>query len=290
MLYDGIKQEELIGGIINEFKKADESEYIAIYNKYIPYLWVDRSAYTARNLYQSVLTALKASKMAKAKKEKVEKFFTLPTSFFLALNKQSEAKEINRINEKIEFSIDSHISRMIALKNDIVEKKIRGFGVQSDEQAIVNASVVYLAMATGRRTHELVKTIKVQKVKGKVYFSGIAKKKKIDSSGLYPAILLDDDYDFIKRTIAKVQKYFDFAESTTATDINAKTAVVLNRAVSKFTGDKTASMHTLRERYAEICVSRKCPENMDPELFREFVLGHETKLKASDFYKTQKGV
>lgn len=282
-----IKQEEFFKALIGEFKKADESEYVAIYNRYIPYFWADRSAYTARNLYQSVLKELKATKMAKTKKEAIESIFTLSTGFFTALNTISQNKEIERMNDKTEFSIDHHIAQMIELKNSIVEKRIKGHGVQSDEQATANAIAVYLAMATGRRTLEILQTLTIVKQKGEIYFSGLAKKGEDDES-LYPAILLDDDFLFINKSMEKMRKILGTQELTPK-QINQKYSVVLNRASAKLLGENV-TMHELRERYAEICVQVKRPAEMDEGLFRDFVLGHETKLKASDFYKSQKGV
>lgn len=282
-----IKQEEFLKALIDEFKKADEVEYPTIYNKYIPYLWADRSVYTARNLYQSVLKELRATKMAKAKKEAIEKVFTLSTAFFTALNTISQNKEVERMNDKTEFSIDHHIAKMIDVKNSIIEKKIKGHGVQSDEQATANAIAVYLAMATGRRTFEILQTLRLVKQKGEIYFAGLAKKGDDDET-LYPAILLDDDFAFIKKSIEKMRKTLG-TEELTAKQINQKYSVVLNRATAKLLGEDV-TMHELRERYAEICVQKKRPSDMDEGLFRDFVLGHDTKLKASDFYKSQKGV
>jgi hypothetical protein len=71
--------------------------------------------------------------------------------------------------------------------------------------------------------------------------------------------------------------------------INSKFSGIVNKAVVKLVGEGI-SIHTLRERYAEVCVKTKKPESIDENLFRDFVLSHETKLTAGDFYKAQKGV
>lgn len=286
-IYGAKPQNEIIEAIVNEFKKSEPVQYIAIYNKYLPFIWSDRSPYTARDMYQHILKAIDKAKISKSKKELIEKYFTLDTSFFTALNVSSAAREIERSNDKTEFSVSSYMHTMNSLKEDIVNKRIKGHGVQSDADAMANAMVVFLGMSTGRRTLEILKTVSIVKDRSGIYFEGLAKKG--DEVEKYVAVLLDDDLNFVKKCLAKVQEHFK-TDDLTGKEINSKFSGLLNRAAAKFTNDKDVSMHTLRERYAEVCVLTKKPDELDAELYREMVLGHETKLKAVDFYKSQKGV
>lgn len=279
---------EIISDMITEFKRSDDAGYIAIYNKYLPFFWVDRSPWTARNLYQAALKELAGAKIAKAKKETIKKFLSLDTSFFMALNKQVQEKEIaTQINDKTEFSVDEFLSKMVALKEAIKNKEIKGHGVQSDAYATANAMAVYVAMATGRRVYEILSSVSIIKDRSGTYFTGLAKKG--ENEDRFVAVLLDDDYHFIQKCLKTLRETLGSA-GMTADETNAKFSRILPRAARKLLNEEEITMHTLRERYAEVCVLTKKPEDMDAEMFRELVLGHEVKLKASDFYKGQKGI
>lgn len=277
---------EIIAEIVSTFKKADAAEYFGIYNRYLPFLWGDRSLYTVRNLYQDVLKEVGAQKIAKGKRDAIVAVFTLTTEFFTALNIASQQKEIERMNDKTEFSIEAYLTIMQTIKDGIKAKKYKGKGAGSDAQAMANAMMVYVAMATGRRFFEIIKTVDLIKEKKELFFSGLAKKG--DNEELFPAVLLDDDVQFIKKCLIHIRETFN-TENMDSKQINSKFSGIVNKAVVKLVGEGV-SMHTLRERYAEICVQTKRPEQIDENLFRDFVLSHETKLTAGDFYKAQKGV
>lgn len=277
---------EIIGDMVSEFKRADEVSYISIYNKYLPFFWADRSPWTARNLYQEALKAIDNTKIAKAKREAIRRYFNLDTTFFLALNKQTQEREIEAMNDKVEFSVDGYLQKMAALKEAIKTKSIKGHGVQSDEEATANAMVVYVAMATGRRLVEIVQKVQLVKDRSGTYFVGLAKKG--ENEDRYVAVLLDEDYHFVKKCIDQLRNTLK-TETLPYERIKEKYSKIMSRAARKLLEDDV-TIHTIRERYAEVCVLTKKPETMDAELYREMVLGHEVKLKASDFYKGQKGI
>lgn len=288
-LYGTDSADAIVDNLVKELKGAKTLEDAApIYNKYLPYLWQSGSSpYTVRGRYYTVKKALADAHIAKKRKSAFMALFTLDEDFYRYLNKQSVAREVEHINDKTEFSVERYIERMNNIKTMIENKTVPRYGPQTEKAAIANACAVWLAMATGRRTYEILKTLELSKRGGVVYFDGLAKKG--DDQEKRPAILLDNDYQFIKKTLKKVREHFG-TEGMTSKQINSKYSFVLNRAAVKFTGDEKTSMHVLRERYAEVCIKTINHDGIDDEMFRKMVLGHEVRLTATDFYKSQKGV
>jgi len=286
-LYETTSVGEIESNLIKELKRAKESiNYFEIHTKYLPFFWVDSSIYTTRDRYTNVRNLIKEIRLSKTKKALLlNSVFALDERFYEVLNDESRKRESGKEDTK-EFSVDSYFETIEKLKSAIINKDFKVQNGQTEKSVIANLSMFYLAFVSGRRFYEIIKTLNIIKKGGKVYFDGLAKKRDDEDEKL--GILLDDDYVFVRKSLKYVRSYYsDLVEELEAKQINSKYSKNITRALKRAT-NQDISFHEIRERYTEVCEAKFNKGNIDKDIYRAIVLGHEIDTKSAEFYKSTK--
>jgi len=147
-----------------------------------------------------------------------------------------------------------------------------------------------LALVTGRRSVEILKTLDIVKEGKEWFYVGVAKKGKEDAK--IKAYSLDTDYEFLKALLTQLREDLDTSKLT-AKEVNSKYNRIFNRAFKKLT-DTDYTFHEAREIWADMLYlgeGYKSGEWTEEFNFKAEVLGHEIKkdrLKATHSYMTKK--
>jgi len=161
---------------------------------------------------------------------------------------------------------------------------------QTVDRARAYLFATYLALVTGRRSVEILKTLDIVKGGKEWFYVGVAKKGKDNAK--IKAYSLDTDYEFLKALLSQLRKDLDTSKLT-AKEVNSKFNRIFNRAFKKLT-DTDYTFHEAREIWADMLYLQegyKSGEWTEEFNFKAKVLGHEIKkdrLKATHSYMTKK--
>ena len=287
-LYNTQSVGEIEAQLMREIKRTKESiGYFEVHTKYIPFFWADSSPYTTRDRYTNVRNLIKEATIGKTKKALLlESVFVLDEKFYEVLNEQSQKRESKKEGTK-EFSVEEYFNTVKDLKSMIQNKDFKVLNGQTSKGVLANLSITYLAFVTGRRFYELVKTLNIIKKGGKIYFDGLAKKRD-EEDDIKKGVVLEDDYAFVRKSLKNIRNYYgELVEDMDSKAINAKYSKNITRAMKKFVG-YDISFHEIRERYAVVCEEKFNKGDMDKDIYRATVLGHEIDTKSAEFYKSTK--
>lgn len=282
------KKEEIIESIVKDLKHKD-SDIHEVYSYYLPFFFNTNSPFTMKNKYEETRKAINESSIAKKKKEDILKVFKINSSLFNYMNLIQNENAKTRLNDKIEFSETTYLSNMEYVKNLILNKdydSIRS-GTQTDDYLLANLSALYFVLATGRRSYEIFRTVEISKIGKTMYYKGIAKKRDDEEIELvaYP---LDEDYQFLKKCLENIRKYYKVDEFD-----NKRFNSAYSESWTKFARnvlkDEKISYSTIRDMYSNVAINQLNKNNLDTEIFRKLVLSHQdTMMSATDYYRKTK--
>jgi len=257
----------------------------------VPYCWIGGRTLGTTSVYYS--------EMRKIVKEVGGEFEDMSLALLmppLGLYEASQAKVTAHTKEKhierdtydVEY-IKAVISR---LKDSIKTGNIEKTRQQTQERAIAYTYATYLALVTGRRQIEIIKTLKIVK-KGKEWFyEGLAKKNEDDIS--IKAYSLDDDFEKLAELLKYVQNLLG-TKDMTKSQANSKFNNPFNKAFKKLTATNF-TFQDAREIYADILWSES-EENdgtwNSEQAFKAKVLGHsitQDRLTATEHYMTKEAI
>jgi len=282
----------------------DKRDIAKVISKFIPYCWMGgRKIKTVARYYTDMRNIIK----------EVDKFqdyaleiFSLPADVYERIKKADTKKVINKLSDKETFSIvetKNLISKLkkqceTALKlgeNATIEQwKEAGLPI-AKQQTVARARdylyASYLALVTGRRITEILKTLSLVKKDDEWYFKGIAKKGHENEE--IKAVTLDSNFEFLNKLLIQIRKDIDTSKMTNV-QVNSKFNYVFNRALKNITGMKY-TFHDLREIYAEIAYhdfGKKEGTDREEIDYKSDILGHQVdkdRLVATEHYMTKKG-
>jgi len=273
---------EIAEKFAKEVKKRGAKVEEVVMN-YMPALWLGQSFGTVATRYSALRKALKGSRNPNAKKALA--ILNFPTKGFDILKKKSDEGAMERKNS-LSFDKDG-VDALIAKLHEMIEKKDypAPSSRQKPEQIEAYWLAAYLALVTGRRFTEILKTMEIEKHGTKVTIRGLLKKDPAEND-LENACLLDD-YTFIKKALIRLRKILPSDIETMSVDeVGKKYSYRFNRYLKeKIFGGEDISFHDLRAMYAEACWQRYGEESgMSKEDFIGFVLGHKKFVTATDHY------
>jgi len=261
-------------------KGANVDEVIA---KYMPCLWINQSISTVAVRYSRFRKEIKNSR-SKACKIALEKL-VLYSEVTKLINDERIANAENRKEVKQDFSTNDFFNLIEKIKLNIEKKNFNKSTRQTLEQVEVYNLSVYLAMVTGRRFTEILKTMSIKKHGTKFTIMGLIK-KSADENESSDVILLDD-YKNVKKALDRVRKIFN-ADDYTNDQLNKKFSFTFNRYMKKYILEtEKYNFHDLRKMYAQACYT-KFGKNEDKKDFIAKVLGHKIDFTATDHYLTLK--
>ena len=282
------KQEEIIEAMVKDLKYKD-SDIIEIYSYYLPFFFNSNSPFTMKNKYDEVRKAINESSIAKKRKVEILKVFRPAPNTYFYMNKLQDINIVEKLNNKKEFTLDSYLENMQYVKKLIEDKDFDSIRInrQEDDYLLANLSAVYFALATGRRSFEIFKTIEISKIGKTVYYKGIAKKRDDEEIDLaaYP---LDEDYHFLKKCLENVRKYYKVDEFDNKR-FNQTYQNAWNKFVKNLLKDENISYSTIRDMYSDVAIKKLNSNNIDEEKFRKIVLSHQdTMMSTTDYYRKTK--
>lgn len=280
--------DEIIEAIVKDLKHKD-NDIIEVYNYYLPFFYNSQSPFTMKNKYDLVRKSINESSIAKKRKNEILEVFKIHTNIFNYMNILQHEKAKERLNDKKEFSEDSYFENMKYVKNLIENKDFETIRInrQEDDYLLANLSAVYFAMATGRRSFEIFKTLDIYKVGKTMFYRGIAKKRD-DEEIDFAAYPLDEDYQFLKKCLENIRKYYKVDEFDNKR-FNQTYQNAWNKFIKNLLKDENISYSLIRDMYANVAIKNLNKDNLDIEIFRKLVLSHQdTMMSATDYYRKTK--
>lgn len=255
----------------------------------IPYCWIGGRTLGTTSVYYS--------EMRKIIKEVGGQFEDMSLALLLppqGLYEASQAKVTANTKEKhIErdtYDIEYIKATVSRLKDSITTGNIEKTRQQTRERAITYVYATYLALVTGRRQIEIIKTLKIVKEGKEWVYKGIAKKNEDDVS--IKAYSLDNDFEKLAELLTFVQDTLRTKDFTKA-QTNSKFNNPFNNAFKKLTGTNF-TYHDAREIMSDI-LWNESDENdgtwNTEQAFKAKVLGHavaQDRLTATEHYMTKK--
>jgi len=279
--------EELAKMFVAELSKKD-SNVINTINYFLPALWLGQSISTVAVRYSKFRSVAKKSRRKKVREALNILVFDKRLSEFVNENRIENAKD--RKKNKKEFDIDMFKSLIVDLKSNIQNIRNKDFpkaNNQTFETVEAYHIATYLALVTGRRFIEVVKTLELEKRGTNTKFKGLVKKPD-DERILANACLLDD-YKTVKKYLLRLRKIFD-VNNMSNEQINKKYSAIFNRYLKDkiLQTDNKFTFHDLRGIYAELCYL-EFGKGADKKDFFSKVLGHREVFTATDHYLNKKG-
>jgi hypothetical protein len=260
-------------------KARSKNEAIAIALNYMPYIYLGRSANTIINKYTEMKQL--CDELGR-KGEWVKHIFEYPTKLIDTRNSKNQKTLIDRLSSKGEIDKDRYIKTYQEIKRILVENDFKIARNQKKDDIRAYYLSILIAMTTGRRITEILKTFSMSKHGKKLIFHGLLKKRGNieDKEGF----LILDEYVTVNKYILELREILDTKELTTR-EVGQKYTGKFNNFLKKIFPDLDISFKDLRSFYANIAWDNY-DGNLDKDVFFQKILGHEISLSASKNYQT----
>lgn len=262
--------------------------------RYIPYCWIGgRTLGTTSNYYSKMRKVIK--NVDNEYTEMTLSLFTPPTELYESVQKKiDDNKKAKIVNKDETFDVSSIKNILTNLKNLINggDKAIRDIKTrqQTIERAKAYVFSTYLAIVTGRRQIEILKTLKIEKKDETWYYCGITKDR--EEGKCIKAYALDTDFVFLNELLTYVQEHIG-ADDLTSSQVNSKFNNPFNGALKKLT-NTSFTFKDMREIYAEMMWLENGNNGSwtDEREYKAMVLGHlfDPKLQTTEHYMSLKGI
>jgi len=280
-------------------------ETLTVITKFIPYCWMGgRKIKTVARYYADMRNVIKD--VNDEYQDLALELFSVPADVYDRIKEADTQKVLENLEEKEIFDaqqikdiisdLKTNIEKVIKLGDKAKAEDYKKNGIpiakqQEPAQARAYLYAFYLALTTGRRSIEILKTLSIVK-KGKEWFYKGISKKGVDGSEI-KAYALDNDFDFLSSLIKQLRKDVD-TQNLKNTEVNSKYNHIFNRSFKRITGT-TYTFHDAREIYAELAYlafGKKKGTDREEIDFKSDILGHEIKkdrLVTTEHYMTKKG-
>ena len=291
-IYGTDKASEINAMMLRDFNKIKSYvDIIKVMKKYTPYVYLLNSPDYTKQRYFQVKKVIDKSDLAPKYKKILTESFTAPVGFYAGMN---DLRELRLENKKdsgdnvINFDLtkfDEIVAKLYDLGTD---KTLKNYPYklgarQSKEQIRAYYLATYLALTTGRRLVEILKTLELRKYRNNLKAKGIAKKE--DNTTSYDLIALDD-LDKILSAYKELRRIFDTSDLTKR-QVNQKHNAKFNQFLrDKIFPNSDLSFHDLRKIYL-LKAFEKFGNNENFDNFAEKALLHDVKLDAKFLTQTK---
>jgi len=284
---------------ISDYKSCKtNSDINKLYNKYIPYIWFDRALNTIIKKYTE-FRALINDIDDKHSKYALESVFSMGETivnnkpfnkgiYSITIDK-AKSKQINKTTSDLK-EIDLKIVEKMAMtiKDKIDNDSFKVASSQNKDMVKAYHLVILLALATGRRQVELLKTLEIDYSKNRkqqVYFKGIVKKGSKNTDREAGTILFLTVKE-TKHYLSMLRKLLQLKDMPN-TKINQKYNGVIASALIRITRDIVGfdlKFHDLRSLYAEYAWETVADGYTNKAVFFDMVLNHKVEPTTADNY------
>lgn len=261
--------------------KQKDAKPEAVIIEFMPALWLGQSFGSVSVRYSAFRKVLKKSRNRNA--QKAFKLLNFPAKGYDILNTKKDEKALEN-KGTIVFESKEVNNLLNKLRNMVITGNYpAGSSRQSSEQIEAYHLAPYIALATGRRFTEVLKTMEIEKHGTKVTIHGLL--KKTDEEDTLSNACLLEEYKTIKKALARLRKIWS-TEDLTVDEVGKKFSFTFNRYLkSKILMDEKKTFHDLRALYARECWERYGEgSEMDETDFTGFVLGQKKIVVATDHY------
>lgn len=285
-VYGTDKAKEIKESFAGELVKVKSSlDAFRLYKKYETFVTLGRALGTIKNIVNDMRNIIKKSN-SKHETALLEAF-SLSEGYYYAVNRSSEKIiEERKENGSIELNLNDIEKKIDELYEKGMDTNIsfwrKGLGSRQSKESIRAYYLsAFLALSTGRRLTEILKSIELTKYKNEIRVKGILKKGEALLNDTFKIIPLADP-DKIVKAWRELRKLLD-CTTITNREVNNKYNAIFN----KFLGDnimENVTFHDLRAIYGEACYSKYGDDEVGKRDFIESALLHETTIRAVDYY------
>lgn len=280
-----------VGDILPELVKDGSkvrtlSQLSSFAQKYSLFVYADTKVNTLKSRVTDVRNELKK---AGARVEVIE-LFTLPTSIYGELIIKSNAKIKDKLSSSSDLKMDfAKFTEATILKliDEIKSGDVEALSNNSKvSRELAYKKLIVVALATGRRQIEILKTLSLRKKRDEAIYSGLVKKGSEGFELIAPILA---DINIIKKYLNDIRAEFQTEEMANKA-INSKYNASVSKSLFRYLPSNVASegFHFLRTCYAQTCFS-KFANGADKNIYFSQILGHEESVNAAHHYQA-KGV
>jgi integrase len=284
ILYGASDWETISNNFVNELNNAkNKEEEILTVAKYIPFCFADGKNINTAKRYFTDFKNLIDKTQAKAK-DFLKKMLTFEKKVYVQINEIADENVKQKVEAQELYSknlIDEELKKI----NEMIETENFELGRnQTKELVKAYLEAIYLALVSGRRQAEILKTMKIEKKEDGYYYTGLTKGSKDVKAKFY----FDNNVDKLNNMLADIRKTLK-THKLNNKQINDRYSKSLNSAIKKYT-NLDVSFHDLREIWADILYKLDAVDESEEE-YKSKILGHIYKpkrLSATEHYMTKK--
>jgi hypothetical protein len=244
---------------------------------------------TTLNTLKGRVTELRNTLKNESVRVEIMDMFLLPTAIYTEINtRQTEkVKEVLLGSEKSDINyislFDDLTNQMIS---DISNKEVSTNSNNSSmTRELAYKKLIVVALATGRRQIEIMKTLSITKKKENALYDGLVKKKSPEFASVVAPILVD--ISIIKKYLKDIREEFKTEEMTNK-EINSKFNASIGKALLRILPEdmENKQFHFFRSIYAEVCFE-KFGNGADKNIYFGEILGHEDGLNPAHSYQAK---
>ncbi|MCT7466973.1 telomere resolvase [Aliarcobacter cryaerophilus] len=269
--------------LIEDAKKVKtKSDVMEFASKYILFMSFDSSMFTIRNRSKEIRDLLSENGL-----DDLLPIFKIDKEIYAGIKKDynkslKATKEVSDIDfNHSKFTRDTINLLIDNIKNNVSLSKSN---MSKLEDELFYQKLFVLALATGRRQIELLKTLTIKKKKELALYEGLSKKRNDDVESCEAPILID--IKIAKKYLDDVRDYLKNynVENMTADAINSKFNGRIGNAIKRYIGDY--NFHYFRACYAHTCYT-EFGNNMDKTIYFTNILGHKEIILPAVAYTTK---
>jgi len=273
-------------------KVKSYTDIIALTKKYMPFLYLGNSYNTINTRFTDLKNIIKSAKIGDKYKNKLIDAFSAPVDFYKIRDEIRQQQLLEKIEKGEKDEIDFDIKNFNKIIKNLYEmgmdEKLTNYPYklgsrQTPEQIRAYYLATYLALTTGRRLTEILKTMELRKYKDHLKVKGILKKKNEAKDKSYNLLPLDN-IERILKAYKELRKIFDVTDLTER-QVNQKHNNKFNEFLkTKIFPNSELTFHDLRKIY--LLKAHELYGKDEPlETFAEKALLHDIKI--DDKYITQ---
>ena len=289
-IYGTDKAGEIKEMMLRDFNKIKSfKDIIKVMQKYMPFVYLLNTPDFTKQRFFEVKKVIDETKLPPKYKNTLIDGFSAPQGYYKAMNELRELRLLDKKEKndnKIEFDLNKFDEIVSKLYEMGIDKELKNYPYkigarQTKEQIRAYYLATYLALVTGRRLIEILKTMELRKYRNKLKIKGIAKKGEENKS--YDLIPLDD-IEKILKAYRELREIFNTSNLTNR-QVNQKHNAKFNEFLkTKIFPNSNLTFHDLRKIYL-LKAYEKFGKGENLDNFAEKALLHDVKLDAK--YLTQ---
>lgn len=269
-------------GFIDEAKKLiTKSDIMEFASRYLMFMIFDSSIFTIRNRSKEIRDLLIENNL-----DDLVPLFKIDKNIYMGIKKDYDKnlKEDFKVSSDFNhrsFTLNTIKELMHNIDNNIILSKSN---MSKLEDELFYQKLFVLALSTGRRQIELLRTLSIKKKKDLVVYEGLSKKRTDDVESCEAPSLVD--IKILKKYLKDVRYYLSQydVENMSADKINSKFNGRIGNAIKRYIGQY--NFHFFRSCYAHTCYEELQIKG-DKTIYFSEILGHKEIILPAHAYTSK---